>query len=203
MERTEIIMGMPITVSIPHAGGDAATPPSTRLLLFQGHGRAVQSLQGRERSRPHEPGRAGERDASPPMLEVLRSLRGDRPADAAAIYAWYRGSFDPSAIVKGWCARGLEDAGRARLSRSLHRRGRRHRRQGEQRGGGPWEIGIRNPFDPTTIVKVLRLSDRGIATSGTYIRGDHIYNPKTGLPVVDGPASLTVVGPDVCEADRL
>ena len=27
------------------------------------------------------------------------------------------------------------------------------------------------------IVKVVALSDRGIATSGSYIRGQHIYDP--------------------------
>jgi thiamine biosynthesis lipoprotein len=44
--------------------------------------------------------------------------------------------------------------------------------------------------------------DRGVATSGLYVRGEHIYNPRTGGSVDNTIASLTVVGPDVYEADR-
>ena len=39
-----------------------------------------------------------------------------------------------------------------------------------------------------------------MATSGTYERGLHIYNPHTGQPV-DYYTSLTVVGPDIYETD--
>ena len=69
--------------------------------------------------------------------------------------------------------------------------------------GGYWVVGIRNPFHPQEVVKVLYLSDIGIATSGTYVRGDHIYDPHSleQRPIED-IMSLTVVGPNVYEADR-
>jgi FAD:protein FMN transferase len=35
-----------------------------------------------------------------------------------------------------------------------------------------------------------------------YIRGNHIYNPHTGQFGSDDIVSITVVGPDVLEADR-
>jgi thiamine biosynthesis lipoprotein len=41
-----------------------------------------------------------------------------------------------------------------------------------------------------------------VATSGTYARGRHIYNPKAAEPLTDEIVSLTVVGPDIYEADR-
>lgn len=51
------------------------------------------------------------------------------------------------------------------------------------------------------IVKVLSICDGGVATSGTYVRGQHIYNPKKdGTPITD-IVSLTVIGPDICTAD--
>ena len=63
-------------------------------------------------------------------------------------------------------------------------------------------MGIRNPFDADTIVKVLALADQGIATSGTYVRGQHIRNPYApGLPLTE-IVSLTIVGPNVYDADR-
>lgn len=64
-----------------------------------------------------------------------------------------------------------------------------------------WKIGIQNPFDLDEIVKVIRLSDKGIATSGAYRRGGHIYNPKQEKEA-DEIASISVIGPTVYEADR-
>ena len=68
--------------------------------------------------------------------------------------------------------------------------------------GLPWRVGIRNPFNLHEIVKVLSIRDRGVATSGTSIRGQHIYNPLDPDPPAD-IVSLTVIGPDVYEADCL
>jgi len=73
---------------------------------------------------------------------------------------------------------------------------------GRNSRGLPWQIGIRNPFAKSQIVKVLVLPNgEGVATSGTYERGHHIYNPKNHLAVKD-IVSLTVVGPNIYEADR-
>lgn len=52
------------------------------------------------------------------------------------------------------------------------------------------------------IVKVLKLSNCGIATSGTYVRGQHIYDPYNVDEPITGVLSLTVIGPDVYDADR-
>ena len=68
--------------------------------------------------------------------------------------------------------------------------------------GLPWAIGIRSPFDPSKLVRKLLMSNRGIATSGTYIRGEHIYNPRTGGKANE-IASLTVIGDNAYEADRI
>jgi thiamine biosynthesis lipoprotein len=42
----------------------------------------------------------------------------------------------------------------------------------------------------------------GVATSGTYVRGQHIYNPKILGPLETDILSLTVIGPNIYEADR-
>ena len=68
--------------------------------------------------------------------------------------------------------------------------------------GQAWRIGIRNPFDRDEIVKVVQVSSEGVATSGTAVRGQHIYNPRSpGKPITD-ITSLSVIGPDIYEADR-
>ena len=68
--------------------------------------------------------------------------------------------------------------------------------------GEAWSVGIRNPFKREEIVKVLYPHGRGVATSGSYIRGAHIYNPHAPEEELRDITSLTVVGPDVLEADR-
>ena len=74
---------------------------------------------------------------------------------------------------------------------------------GKNADGKGWQIGIRNPFALGEVVKVLELSDRGVATSGTYVRGNHIYDPlQNGTPPDSGIVSVTVIGPNAYEADR-
>ena len=74
--------------------------------------------------------------------------------------------------------------------------------RGNNSDGGEWSVGIRNPFDIQQIVKVVYPHGMGIATSGTYIRGQHIYNPHAPEDELSDIVSLTVIGPDVFEADR-
>lgn len=70
---------------------------------------------------------------------------------------------------------------------------------GKNDQGKVWRIGIRNPFNLQQVVKTLSLTEGGVATSGTYLRGQHIRNPRGKKPDI---VSLTVIGPDIYEADR-
>ncbi|MFA6608442.1 MAG: FAD:protein FMN transferase [Candidatus Paceibacterota bacterium] len=114
------------------------------------------------------------------------------------------GSYDTSGMVKGWAIfnaakiltnRGLENfyvevAGDIQVSG--------HNSQGES-----WKIGIQNPFNKKQeSVKTLHIQNGGVATSGTYVRGDHIYNPKNNDSTANDIVSMTVIGPNIYEADR-
>ena len=72
--------------------------------------------------------------------------------------------------------------------------------RGHNREGRKWAIGIRNPFNRNENVNVVYLTDVGIATSGTYENGEHIYNPKSGGKATE-IQSITIIGPNVYEAD--
>ena len=110
--------------------------------------------------------------------------------------------FDPSGIVKGWAifqaGQMLQDAG---WSNFYIDAGGDIQVSGTK-GGNPWRIGIRNPFNRSENVKVLTITDKGIATSGTAIRGQHIYDPHRPHAFLEDIVSLTVIGPNVYEADR-
>ncbi len=58
----------------------------------------------------------------------------------------------------------------------------------------PWRIGIRHPDQTDRLATVLEVRDRAVATSGTYERGEHLVDPRTGERAT-GLRSLTVVGP--------
>ncbi|OIO18980.1 MAG: FAD:protein FMN transferase [Candidatus Magasanikbacteria bacterium CG_4_9_14_0_2_um_filter_41_10] len=113
------------------------------------------------------------------------------------------GTIDPAGIVKGWAIRNA--ARRAETLGYTHYfidAGGDIQSYGLDEEGKPWTIGIRNPFNEHEIVKVVRPDGQGVATSGTSIRGQHIYNPHTPGATIDDIVSTTVIGPDIYEADR-
>ncbi|MCX8082270.1 MAG: FAD:protein FMN transferase [bacterium] len=80
---------------------------------------------------------------------------------------------------------------------------------GKNPDGEKWKIGIRDPFNKEKTLKILYLSNCGIATSGDYerylsIKGKkygHIINPLTGKTVQNFPVSVTVIAKDTTTAD--
>ena len=48
-------------------------------------------------------------------------------------------------------------------------------------------------------IKILELTDIGIATSGNAIRGQHIYNPHEPKKQITDIVSLTVIGKNILE----
>lgn len=113
------------------------------------------------------------------------------------------GKYDPSGLVKGWsiynAAKILQDRG---VKSFFIEAGGDIQPHGKNQHGKKWKVGIKNPFNMEQIVKVVYLGEEGIATSGTYIRGQHIYDPHRPDARITDVMSLSVIGPDVYEADR-
>ena len=114
------------------------------------------------------------------------------------------GLYDPSGLVKGWS---IYNASKILLKDGFSNFyidiGGDIEARGTNSLSEPWSIGIRSPFNPETeIIKVLEVTNKGVATSGNYARGNHIYNPHTKTKVINDIVSLTVIGPNVYEADR-
>lgn len=74
----------------------------------------------------------------------------------------------------------------------------------------PWHIAIEHP-EGTQPLRVIAVRDAGIATSGDFRyffdhhgrRYSHRIDPRTGEPVMDDLASVTVVAPESAQADAL
>lgn len=113
------------------------------------------------------------------------------------------GLLDPSGLVKGWS---IHNAAHVLLRRGVKdfciEAGGDMQVHGHSPENEVWHVGIRNPFQTSETVKTVGLHDAGMATSGTYIRGQHIYNPHKPNGEVHDIVSLTVIGPNVYEADR-
>ena len=212
MKSTQLIMGMPISVVIPDREG-LDRPRGALFPTLDAAAEAVfESFRAvDERFSPYKEksetsridrGELDPDEASNEMKEVLRLSEETRQLTDGYFDVRFNGRFDPSGLVKGWAilkaARPLEEDGF--VSFCIEAGGDIEVRGGND-DGQPWLVGIRSPFDTSQVIRTLHLSSRGIATSGTYIRGEHIWNPRAGT-AASQIASLTVVGPNVYEADR-
>ncbi len=81
---------------------------------------------------------------------------------------------------------------------------------GTKPDGSDWKLGLRSPFGEG-IFGTLQIADKAVVTSGNYeryfigedgVRYGHILDPKTGYPVDNGLASVTVIAKEgkVCDA---
>jgi thiamine biosynthesis lipoprotein len=117
------------------------------------------------------------------------------------------GRVDTSGLVKGWAirnaARMLKQRGfhdfAVEIGGDIQTSGRSRRNAGSEEA--EWRVGIRSPF-ADAVVKILYPRGAGVATSGSYHQGPHIYDPHDHRHIgEDGFLSLTVIGADVMEAD--
>jgi len=81
--------------------------------------------------------------------------------------------------------------------------------QGLNPAGQPWQIGLKHPRQPGTILGVVQLTEGAVCTSGDYERpspeagtGHHLLDPRTGRSVA-ASASITVIAPTALAADTL
>jgi thiamine biosynthesis lipoprotein len=80
---------------------------------------------------------------------------------------------------------------------------------GPRADGSPWQIGIADPFHPGQEIETLYLNECGVATSGkdrrrwtrNGILQHHIIDPLTNQPAETDLLTVTVVAPDVMQAE--
>jgi thiamine biosynthesis lipoprotein len=112
------------------------------------------------------------------------------------------GGFDPTGYVKGWAAqRALAELSGLPIAGALVNAAGDIAALGAQPSGAPFRVGIADPDDPRRLAEIVELTGC-IATSGTYERGSHLIDPRSGDPAAR-VASASVVGPDLGLADAL
>lgn len=146
-------------------------------------------------------GKLKKKDYSQDMRQIFKLAAQTKKATGGYFDIERNGKIDPSGIVKGWA---IFNA--AKIIRKYGFGNFYIEAGGDIEVSGlknkmKWRVGIRNPFNVKQIVKILEVSNLGVATSGNYERGVHIYNPKTHR-LADEIASITIIGPNILEADR-
>jgi thiamine biosynthesis lipoprotein len=141
--------------------------------------------------------------ASSAMQQVLRACEATKQETDGYFDISHNGQLDPSGYVKGWAI--------AQAAEYLSTQGFKNfyvniagdiQTAGYNEEGKPWRVGIQNPFNPAEIIKVVHLSGNAIATSGNYLRGNHIYNPHQPAQAPTELVSLTVIAQGIIDADR-
>ncbi len=202
MKETRLIMGMPIAL---HIVGDAPAGLLDHVFdYFVAVDKRFSLYKANSEISAYNRGEINEDGLSTEMLEVLAlCARTQNESDDYFQALRPDGLVDPSGIVKGWAIRNAAEMIRkAGVENFSIDAGGDIQTGGKNFDRGEWTIGIRNPFKEAEIIKALTPKGRGIATSGSYIRGAHIYNPLHPERPVTDIVSLTVIGPDVLEADR-
>jgi FAD:protein FMN transferase len=202
MRDTRIVMGMPVTVEIVDAA--SATLIDAVYDYFSEIDHRFSLYKTDSEISSYNRGEITSAALSAEMHEVF-ALAGRTREQSDGYFEMKRpdGTIDPSGIVKGWAIRNAAQMIRAAGAHNYYvEAGGDIQAEGKNADGEDWRVGIRNPFNEQQIIKVIKLSGQGIATSGTYVRGQHIYDPHQPKRDITDIVSLSVIGPDVLEADR-
>jgi thiamine biosynthesis lipoprotein len=201
MKQLQLLMGMPITVEILDASATEADIDKV-FAFFRSIDETFSTYKEESEISKINRGELAEEAYSDAMETILALGEQTRQETRGYFDIEHDGLIDPSGIVKGWAifqvAQMLKEAGFVNFyidaGGDIQAAG--------MKNGHPWRVGIRNPFNRNENVKVLAITEKGVATSGTAIRGQHIYNPHQPQQLIQDIVSLTVIGPNIYEADR-
>lgn len=121
------------------------------------------------------------------------------------------GKLEPGGIAKGYIADRLREYLTAHgVSSALIDLGGNIVAVGNKEGKD-FRVGVKDPADLSSLRAVIEVCDKAVVTSGIYERGftldgvryHHLLDPKTGMPVQNGLACVTVVTENSALADAL
>lgn len=202
IKETRVQMGMHITVEIVDNGADKEDVNDV-YAYFNYIDTIFSTYKDTSEISKINGGKIKDHQYSDDMKFVLR-LAEKTKLETQGYFNIFKGNYcDPSGIVKGWAilnaAKLLEEKG---FKNYFIDAGGDIQVSGKNSKGDIWTVGIQNPFNQQEIVKVLTIENCGVATSGTALRGQHIYNPHRPNTYLTDIVSITIIGPNVLEADR-
>lgn len=135
--------------------------------------------------------------------EVLELCRRARADSGGWFDPWsLPGGVDPTGLVKGWAAQRAADLLRdAGIGAAMVNAAGDIAAFGSPEPGRHWRVGVRAPEAADRLLCVVETGG-AVATSGSYERGDHVRDARTGA-AASAAVSATVCGADLTLADAL
>lgn len=143
-------------------------------------------------------------DAPAEVADVIAACTAARELSRGWFDPWAMpGGFDPTGYVKGWAAQRAVAvlAPADGVCGAMVNAAGDIASYGHMPAGELFRIGIADPTAPRRLAEIVELTG-AVATSGSYERGPHLIDPRSGAPA-DRAASATVTGPDLGLADAL
>lgn len=201
IKDTRLIMGMPITL-MAHDNTLTALQIEKVFDVFKKADKKYSPYRKESEVSQLQKLPLLQRRYSPELASIMKLAEQTKQETNGYFNVEHRGSFDPSGIVKGWALQKAAELLEGYTHNFYIEAGGDLQVRGVNEEGHPWSIGIRNPFERSEQVAVVYLDDKAIATSGTAIRGAHIYDPVSSAPLED-IVSLSVIAPHIIDADRM
>lgn len=203
LDRVEHIMGMPIGIEIHDPEIDPQTLDAA-FAWFRWVDATFSTYKADSEISRLNRGELTLADAHPEVRAVLarcQELSEETEGYFDIRVPFLRGVIDPSGLVKGWS---VERAGQILAEAGAHNyainAGGDIIVRGHPPGADIWRIGIKHPFEHDYVAAVVGATNGAVATSATYERGQHIFNPHTGGLPTD-VLSVSITGPDLGTAD--
>lgn len=201
MKQSRTIMGMPITVEIVDPKVTAETFDKI-FFYFKLIDEKFSTYKQTSEISAVNSDKIKKSQHSADMKTVLKLCEKTKTETNGYFDISRGGKLDPSGLVKGWAIYNATEILKKDGFKNFYiEAGGDIQVSGKNSEGEIWRVGIRNPFNLKEIIKVVAVSSEGVATSGTYESGQHVYNPKTKSKVSE-IVSLTVIGSNIYEADR-
>ena len=198
-KTTRIIMGMPITVCIEESSIREEVINEVFDYFAQVDERFSTYKEGSEISQINA-GKLSKINYSKDMKEILNYAE-----DTKRITNGYFDiltsdkSLDPSGIVKGWA---IDEASKLITAHNIYKFYIEAGGDIQVGSDQSYIVGVRNPKDISEILLSVKLQDKAIATSGNYLRGQHIYDPHNYRAKPKNITSLSIISDNIFEADR-
>lgn len=201
IKETRMIMGMPVTLMTPDE--HIATASLEKIFdFFRRIDQKYSPFITTSDVAKINNGELAAENYDQELREILALAEKTKHETDGYFDVWHNDTFDPSGIVKGWAIQKASSMMQELTSNFYVEAGGDIQVGGTNDQGKPWRIGVRNPFDRNETIAVVELTNQAIATSGTAIRGQHIYNPHSHAPLEE-IISLSVIAPTILGADRM
>lgn len=199
MRKVETIMGMPISIDIP--GTEHDDDFIVAFARFRDIDKQFSPYKQHSELSRYRGGQLTDSELSATMKDIQVACAHYATLTEGYFSAYYNGSFDPTGYIKGWA---IQEVGalltkRGILTYLINAAGDI---LAASATGKQWQLGIQHPQQSHQTIGTVVMSNGGLATSGIYQRGNHIFNPHL-QQVTNELLSATVYGNDVVMADVL